>query len=590
MRLGVRGKLFVVSVLLMVGVGLISGVFLEYSLRSWLTTRAEQDLWRQARTARDMIEMAPTGNPAVLNNVAWRLEDSTGARVTLISPDGRVLADSQMGDSTVTQAENHLSRAEVQMALQEGRGMARRFSDTLHTPMLYAALPVARAELRGVVRVAMSLAQVEDAVHKLRLMLSAAGLVGLAAALFISGLASHFASRALRDLTSHAQKIARGEQGRRMAVWPEDEIGGIAGSFNQLADHLERVVSTLGHERDQVATILESMNEAVLALDRNQRITLINGAAIGLLGTISQPLGTTLVQSADNPGLRSLVAKSCAGEAVREELTLGDRRLLARATPLLGQGGSVVVMHDITDVRRLETIRRDFVANVSHELRTPVSVIRANAETLLDGALDDPQAARPFVEALLRNAERLGRIIADLLDISRVEAGQLQLRTQPVALSAAARRAAEALLPTAETKKIAVHVRIDENVTVLGDMQALDQVLLNLLDNAVKYTPEGGHVQVGASVRGDQVRIEVADDGPGLEPHQRKRVFERFYRVDPGRSRDMGGTGLGLSIVKHLCETMGGKVGVDPGSERGSVFWFVLPRADKEDIDARLAS
>lgn len=589
MKLGVRGKLFVVSVLLMVGVGLISGVVLEHSLRGWLTARAEQDLWRQARTARDMIEMSPAGDSSVLNSVAWRLEDSTGARVTLISPAGTVLADSQMGDSTVIQAENHLSRVEVQMALQEGRGMARRFSDTLHTPMLYAALPVARADLHGVVRVAMSLAQVEDAVGKLRIMLAGAGLVGLAATLFISGLASHFASRALRDLTSHAQKIARGEQGRRMAVWPEDEIGGIAGSFNQLADHLERVVSTLGHERDQVATILESMNEAVLALDRNQRITLINGAAIGLLGTISQPLGTTLVQSANNPALRQLAAKSCAGEAVREELTLGERRLLARATPLLGQGGSVVVMHDITDVRRLETIRRDFVANVSHELRTPVSVIRANAETLLDGALEDPKAARPFVEALLRNSERLGRIIADLLDISRVEAGQLQLRTQPVALSSAARRAAEALQPTAQAKNIAVSVRIDEGVTVLGDMQALDQVLLNLLDNAVKYTPEGGHVQVGAVVRGEQVRIEVADDGPGLEPHQRKRVFERFYRVDPGRSRDMGGTGLGLSIVKHLCETMGGKAGVDPGSERGSVFWFVLPRADQAD-EALLAS
>jgi two-component system phosphate regulon sensor histidine kinase PhoR len=239
-----------------------------------------------------------------------------------------------------------------------------------------------------------------------------------------------------------------------------------------------------------------------------------------------------------------------------------------------------VVMHDITDLRHLETVRRDFVANVSHELRTPISVIRANAETLLDGALGDPTAARPFVEALLRNAERLGRIIADLLDISRVEAGQLRLRCLPVPLAAAARRAADAMLPAVARKGLEVRVDIAEEIIALGDLQALDQVLLNLLDNAIKYTPEGGHVVVRAHADTEQVRVDVSDDGPGLEAHQRKRVFERFYRVDPGRSRDMGGTGLGLSIVKHLCETMGGRVGVDPGQPRGSIFWFVLPRCE----------
>jgi two-component system phosphate regulon sensor histidine kinase PhoR len=581
-KLGVRGKLFGVSVALIVGVGLISGIYLEFSLRTWLEARAVTDLWRQARTARDMIEMSPGPlNPEALAALAVRLGDSTGTRVTLITPQGGVFADSKMGDARLLRTENHLQRQEVQAALTVGEGIARRFSDTLRTPMLYAALPFRHQEVAGVAgvaRLAQSLRQVDVAINKLRLILVATASVGLAAALCVGGLASHYASRALRNLVTHAQKVARGEKGRRVAVWPEDEIGGLAGSFNQIADNLERVVSVLGHERDQVAAILESMSEAVLAIDAKMRITLINGAAIELLGTSGQPLGTLFAQTVENAALRDLVERASEGLALRSEFHVNARRVLGRATPLSESGGSVIVLHDITEVRRLETVRRDFVANVSHELRTPVSIIRANAETLLEGALSDPQVARPFAEALLRNAERLGRILADLLDISRVEAGHLKLRQQPIALVAAARRAAEALQPAARRKGLHVQVVVPEALTVLGDLQALDQVLLNLLDNAIKYTPEGGHVVVGAQSHGPEVRLEVSDDGPGLQPQHRQRVFERFYRVDPGRSRAMGGTGLGLSIVKHLCETMGGRVGIEAVQPHGARFWFALPQ------------
>ncbi len=335
----------------------------------------------------------------------------------------------------------------------------------------------------------------------------------------------------------------------------------------------------LGHERDQIAAILDSMTEAVLALDAEHRLTMINGAGIELLGSSVQPLGTDLLHTGDNTALRALVETASDGTAKRDEFNVGDRRVLARATPLNVSGGSVVVLHDITDLRHLEQVRRDFVANVSHELRTPVSVMRANAETLLDGALEDPEAAKPFVEALLRNAERLGRIIADLLDMSRVEAGQLRLRTQMLPLAKAATRATEVVLPTALRKHLGLHVHIDDSIIVLGDAQALDQVLVNLLDNAVKYTPEGGHVEVQCEAYEDKVRIMVLDDGAGIAPQYQKRIFERFYRIDPGRSRDMGGTGLGLSIVKHLCETMGGRIGVSSRVPHGSNFWFDLPRA-----------
>jgi two-component system phosphate regulon sensor histidine kinase PhoR len=252
--------------------------------------------------------------------------------------------------------------------------------------------------------------------------------------------------------------------------------------------------------------------------------------------------------------------------------------MLASVTVQKGGGGTVVVLHDVTELRRLETIRQDFVANVSHELRTPVSVIRANTETLLNGALEEPQRARDFLEALQRNSERLSNLIADLLDISRIDSGQYQMDIQKVSIAAVVRQTLEALELPAKRKKLKVEKVVDEKLQALADEKALHQVVLNLVDNAVKYTSEGGNVKIQAAGHDDRLRIEVADDGPGIEPRHRDRVFERFYRIDAGRSREMGGTGLGLSITKNLVETMGGQIGVEPNHPNGTIFWFSLPK------------
>jgi two-component system phosphate regulon sensor histidine kinase PhoR len=259
------------------------------------------------------------------------------------------------------------------------------------------------------------------------------------------------------------------------------------------------------------------------------------------------------------------------------EVNGGNKRnILARATPQ-ADGGVVVVMHDVTEIRRLETIRRDFVANVSHELRTPVSIIRANAETLLNGALERPDQARRFVDALLRHADRLGRLISDLLDISRIEAGKYPIEPRSLKLAPVVRRIFESVDVRAQTKQMTLSMKIDDDLVLVADAKALEQVLLNLVENAIKYTPERGNIEVHARREGDCVRIEIMDDGPGIDPIHRPRIFERFYRVDPGRSREMGGTGLGLAIVKHLVEAMRGRVGVDGRTPSGSVFWVVMP-------------
>jgi len=275
------------------------------------------------------------------------------------------------------------------------------------------------------------------------------------------------------------------------------------------------------------------------------------------------------------PAALTLVAGGSGATA--EFATPAGIRVLARIAAQRDGEGSILILDDVTAIRRLETIRRDFVANVSHELRTPVSVIQANAETLQAGAKDDPAFADRLIEGLHRNAIRLSRIIADLLDLSRLEAGpEVELEPLPVAEVA---RAAIASIESQAAGKLTLAVEIDDAVRVQADRDFLDQVLVNLLDNAVKYTPAGGHVWVRARPAGKRLRIEVADDGPGIAPHQRQRIFERFYRIDPGRSRELGGTGLGLSIVKHLVEGMGGQVGVEGNTPSGSVFWVDLAAA-----------
>jgi len=334
----------------------------------------------------------------------------------------------------------------------------------------------------------------------------------------------------------------------------------------------------LAEERRRFQAVLESMVEGVLLLDAERRVTLFNPAASRLLGLPPEPLGRGLLELSRSPALHGLVERARAGEVAEAELDAGPlRRLRARAAPLAGSSEVSVVVHDVTELRRLEAIRKDFVANVSHELRTPISVIRANAETLLAGALEDGERARGFVEALLRNAERLSALISDLLDISRLESGARRLERRPLDLAEAVRQVLESVEPAAVSRGHALASAVPPGLMAVGDDKALAQVLTNLLDNAIKYTQDGGRILVRGGHQPGAVRLEVVDDGPGIEPQHRTRIFERFYRVDKGRSREMGGTGLGLSIVKNLIEALGGQVGVEPGARSGSVFWITLP-------------
>jgi phosphate transport system regulatory protein PhoU len=347
-----------------------------------------------------------------------------------------------------------------------------------------------------------------------------------------------------------------------------------------LATELESAAQSLAEERDLVAKVVTAMTEAVIAVDRDLHITLVNPAAAELLGLSEKAPGMALVEAVRVPALVEL-AERCqekGTDIARFDLVSGQlRHVMARATALEAAGGLVIVLHDVTESRRLEAMRRDFVANVSHELRTPVSVIRANAEMLLDGALDDPTTTRTFLTALSRNAERLAGIIADLLDLARIESGVEPMELELLRLAPIANRVVESLDGLVRERRTQVRSEVDPGFAVRADPRATDHVLTNLISNAIQHNPASTRVVIRARANPEVARIEVIDDGPGIPQAHRSRIFERFYRLDPGRSREMGGTGLGLSIVKRLVHAMGGRVGVDQAEPRGSLFWFELP-------------
>jgi len=580
-KIGVRGKIFLVSVFLVLTVVAASGFYLERELRDWTQVRIETELINHARMVRVMVERGGTVDPEMVDPIADQVADPSAGRVTVIDGDGRVVGDSTFALEALGGLDSHSDRPEVVEAHAGGDGIARRFSVSLGMDMLYIALPFKTGDTVGVVRVARPLAEVEAAVERLRLALMIAGLIGLAGAVVMSAFASHFLSRTLRSLVQDARLMAEGGQMRPLAIASQDEIGGLAGSINRLADELESTVATLASERSRFEAVLESMDEAVIALDRDQELTMVNRAAVALLSLSVGRGGSTLRERIRIPALHDLVDRALAGEAERDEFELPEpipRRIMAYASPLRNASGAVVVMHDVTEIRRLETIRRDFVANVSHELRTPVSIIRANAETLLDGALERKDIARRFLEAVLRNADRLAALVGDLLEISRIEAGTYNLDCDAVNVSPIVARICDSVETLAKDKEIRVIDEVALGTVVWADPAALEMVLLNLVDNAVKYTQQGGAIVVASRIIDEStVRIEVRDNGPGIAHKHRMRIFERFYRVDPGRSREVGGTGLGLAIVKHLVEAMDGSVGVDPVEPRGSAFWLALP-------------
>jgi two-component system phosphate regulon sensor histidine kinase PhoR len=416
-------------------------------------------------------------------------------------------------------------------------------------------------------------------------------LVGVAQAILVSSLWAHTLTRNVRGITATARAMAAGDLGIRTPVLGGDELGDLGRALDQLARTLAAALDRLRREHDLLNRVVNGMREGVLLLDRQGRVVLANSALRDMLLLAPDVVGKMPLEVIRNAELkRTLDEAAASDDTISGEIDLGDlkrRQLLVHAAALRGQpgGGLLAVFVDMTDLRRLETIRRDFVANVSHELRTPIATVRSAAETLRGALITQPQMASVFVEIIERQSERLQSLVEDLLDLARIESKQFRLSLEPVSLAPIVDHIVSLFRERAEEKHIRLRAEVARDLPLgRADPRALEQVLTNLLDNAVKYGSDGVSVTVRASREADNLRVSVADTGAGIDEAHLPRLFERFYRVDPGRSRDVGGTGLGLSIVKHLVEAMDGRVGVESAPGRGTTFTFTLRTVESEGM------
>ena len=594
MRLGIRAKLLLVSLALIAVSFAGADAYLTRAFASRLTLQVEGDLLVRAElVAREAAaSVAPVEDTDAWQGLASRTGAVARCRVTLIRGDGTVLGDSARDAAGVRAMPNHAARPEVASALAKGTGTSDRLSDTVTQRQLYAAVRFQTAASQtAVARVATPRDDVDDMVRQLRRLMAVASLFAVGFAVFMSSFAASWISRVVRELTTATRRMADGDLDVRTHVRTADDLGDLGAALDQLAGSVGTTLGKLRNERDLQGRILDGMQEGVLVLDKDGRVVMMNPALRQMLLLGADAKGKLLIEVVRHADLHDLVKRARAGRTTAmSEIDLPGikpRRLLTHATALAGEAGALLaVCVDVTDLRRLESLRRDFVANVSHELRTPVTAVRSAAETLQVSALKDPDptVATHFVEIIERNAERLQSLIEDLLELSRLESKEFKLKKERIDLATVSSIIFGLFRQRADKKGIKLATDLPANLPLLHtDQRALEQVLSNLVENAVKYCPAGSTVTLGAAVEkggkpeSEVVRVSVTDNGPGVDPKHIPRLFERFYRVDAGRSRDVGGTGLGLSIVKHLVEAMGGSVTVDSKVGAGSTFAVTLP-------------
>jgi two-component system phosphate regulon sensor histidine kinase PhoR len=564
---------------------LVAGAFLRHAIGRRVTEQIAAALTRQADLLRELVAAQPDLR-ASADALADRVGRTLGVRATIIAADGTVLGDSELDGAALARVENHAGRPEVTAALERGAGRTERASTTVAERLLYVALRLDPADPgRGVVRLAVPLIAVREAQEAMRWPILSAFALSVLAAAALGHLAARRQARRLEAMSRTASEIAQGRLGARAAAFGTDEVAALARSLNRMADQQEERLTVLARERHQLRAVLDGMVEGVVAIEAGGRIVMANGAFERIFGAQPPVEGRRPLEVARVPALQEALDEALrADHPVTREMTLGGARekVIRASLAALRDGGATVgavaVFHDVTEVKRLERTRREFVANVSHELRTPLTAIKGYAENLRDGGLQDTAVASQFVDVIHRNAERLRLLIEDLLDLSSVEQGQARLNLGPVRLADVVAQAAAVIRPAAQKKGQSLSLELAEGLSApRADRDRLAQVLINLLENAVKFTPDGGRISVSAAADPGRVVLSVSDTGVGIPPDEIPRIFERFYRVDRSRDRREGGTGLGLAIAKHLVQAMGGTIQVESVQGAGTTFRVTLP-------------
>jgi len=564
--LGVVG-LLVVLIVALVGTG----------LRDELVVGMQDELRRELALVQEVLRRSGEEARSAPDEAARTLAEAVGYRITLIDAAGVVIGDSDVPGDELSGVENHGGRPEVVASRASGRvAFTERESATIGQHLLYAALPSEIAGRPVTLRIAAPLSEIDQTVRRSQGAVALAGLFAMALALVVAYGLARWLARPLVALSERAGELASGDFTRRAprgtAIAELDEL---SVAFNRLADELQVRLAELGRERDEMRALIETMAEGVIALTNDARILRTNRAARELLGLPEpiafSPVGTIVRQ----PELRDLLEASVTEPSQAREIQLGDRHLIV-ASRMLDQGGAVTTFLDVTEIRRLEQVRRDFVANASHELKTPLTSIRGFAETLLEG--DPPSDLKEkFLGSIRDNTLRLQRVVDDLLDLSRLESGGWLAQLEEVDVARTADEAWQDFAKEAEAKDVAFGVR--GGAVARADRQGLEQIYRNLFDNALRYTPSGGAIEVTVERADGEVVVEVSDTGTGVPTRSLPRIFERFYRADTSRAREIGGTGLGLAIVRHLVQAMGGEVEAESELGQGTTIRFTLPAA-----------
>jgi two-component system phosphate regulon sensor histidine kinase PhoR len=540
----------------------------------------------------------PFQNAASLQEWCKTLGDHLGTRITYVATDGTVVADSQVSFARVPSMGNHANRPEIVQAYKEGLGTSSRYSITLERNLIYAARKSdgGGAIPAGVIRVAVPFSEVKLKLDRFGRNFILTLLLAFGATILISYLLARQLEAPLRRMIKAAEAIGSGDYGNRIRISPGQEFSPLSHAINNMAKSIEKQIHTITEQKQQLEAVLNGMAEGVMVLDSRGRIRTVNPALARIIPHPPASIGRRPLEVILSSELQRACDQVLAGsdevqvQPYNLEISLGERQAfdvnIVQLRDHQGGMGAIVVFHDITQLKRLEKIRQDFVANVSHELRTPLTSIKGYAETLLAGRSESPDSTRDFLQIILKHANQMSKMVDDLLQLARLEARQ-QL-SQPVAVDAATaiNSAWKACGSLAEAKEVRLEKLLpEEQILVRADSEQLEQVFRNLLENAVKYGPSGGTVKVSCNFGPEGAVFQVRDEGPGIPSQAQPRIFERFYRVEKNRANQEGSTGLGLAICRHIIQNHGGEIWVESppqGEAEGSAFFFTLPLANKE--------
>jgi two-component system phosphate regulon sensor histidine kinase PhoR len=581
-------RLFFSYVFIALGALFAAGWYFFQSLDGFLEEETAVELFARARLLEDQIAAyLDSPNSDAVDAICKQAGKASETRFTVILPSGAVIGDTW---ETPRNMDNHANRPEVADALSSGQGKSRRFSNTLQQSVVYTAVAVKRdSQPLGVVRAAIPLSRMEAQIAQMRMQFLAIGGVIAFFALGVTLAISRQYSRKIDELKQSAARLAEGQLAHRLAIPDSEELADLAESLNRMAAQLESRLQTVVSQRNQLEAVLSSMLEGVIAVDREERIISVNQAAARWFDIDPEKgRGRSIPEAIRNLAIQQFVTRALKSRSpVVDDIIVyrnGERILNIKSAPLLDVGpepiGLLIVFSDVTQLRRLEDMRRDFVANVSHEIKTPLTAIKGFVETLHQNAVETPEESERFLGIIAKHVDRLNTIIEDLLLLSRIEdeGERGDIKREKTRLHVIFQNAVQICRQRADEKRIRIELAGDEGLTALVDPVLLEQAVVNLLDNAVKYSDPENKVRILARIFEQEIQIQVQDHGIGIEKKHLPRLFERFYRVDKARSRAQGGTGLGLAIVKHIAQAHGGQVSVESNLGEGSLFTIHLPR------------